>query len=307
MKNYYAISIPNPCHEDWNTMTPKEKGKFCDSCAKTVIDFTKMSTYEIQDFISENQSQRICGHFKQTQLDSINLFIPKEVIEEQKSFHKAFLLILLIVMGTTFFNCTNNNGKQKKIDSIEIIDSINNNCVDVTLGLPAIDKVDSISSSNYPKKEIESPTKEQKNIDEPIITGDIVEVLGLTIPTIDLNNPIPFALVEQVPQFKNTPKGLNAEEKRKYFTNQIAKIVSKNFMVTQGALGFAGKQKIYTQFKINERGNVVDIKVRAPHPKFESEAVRVLKLLPQFIPAIQGNKPITVIYSLPIVFQAEEQ
>ena len=100
MKNYYSISIPKPCHEDWSIMTPKEKGRFCDSCAKTVIDFTKMNSLEIQDFINENKSNRICGHFKQTQLDSININVPSHIIEQQ-SFHKLFLLVLLITMGTT--------------------------------------------------------------------------------------------------------------------------------------------------------------------------------------------------------------
>ena len=45
MKNNY--SIPNPCSEDWNTMTPDDNGRFCGSCQKVVIDFTTYSTHEI--------------------------------------------------------------------------------------------------------------------------------------------------------------------------------------------------------------------------------------------------------------------
>tara|TARA_R110002050_G_scaffold57866_7_gene130222 strand:+ start:6124 stop:6330 length:207 start_codon:yes stop_codon:yes gene_type:complete len=66
------------------------------------------------------------------------------------------------------------------------------------------------------------------------------------------------------------------------------------------------KQKINTQFKIDKNGNVIDIKTRAPHPLLEKEAKRVLNLLPQFTPARQRDKPIAVVYNLPIVFQIEE-
>ena len=36
--------IPNPCHEDWNKMTPEDKGRHCSVCDKVVIDFTKMDS-----------------------------------------------------------------------------------------------------------------------------------------------------------------------------------------------------------------------------------------------------------------------
>ncbi|WP_309608991.1 hypothetical protein [Flavobacterium sp.] len=36
------ITIPNPCTENWNKMSKTEKGRFCNSCNKLVIDFSKM-------------------------------------------------------------------------------------------------------------------------------------------------------------------------------------------------------------------------------------------------------------------------
>lgn len=62
MKNY-KLTIPKPCNENWNKMTPDEKGRFCSSCSKTVVDFTKKSTKEIQDYLIEKNGQRVCGHF----------------------------------------------------------------------------------------------------------------------------------------------------------------------------------------------------------------------------------------------------
>lgn len=65
------ISIPKPCNENWNSMSPDKNGRFCNSCNKTVIDFTKMNHPEIQKYFTENSDkERICGHFKLNQIES---------------------------------------------------------------------------------------------------------------------------------------------------------------------------------------------------------------------------------------------
>lgn len=64
MSTFYKISIPKPCHENWNAMIPKETGRFCDSCSKTVIDFTTMNNETIQEFLHLNKDKKICGHIK---------------------------------------------------------------------------------------------------------------------------------------------------------------------------------------------------------------------------------------------------
>ena len=62
------LSIPTPCHEDWQAMLPEEKGRFCLSCQKTVIDFSTMSDAEVLKHIA-NSSKSICGNFAPDQLD----------------------------------------------------------------------------------------------------------------------------------------------------------------------------------------------------------------------------------------------
>ena len=65
------ISIPKPCNENWNSMSPNKNGRFCNSCDKTVIDFTKMNNPEISKYFSENSNnERICGHFKFNQIET---------------------------------------------------------------------------------------------------------------------------------------------------------------------------------------------------------------------------------------------
>ncbi|WET50635.1 hypothetical protein PYS58_05760 [Chryseobacterium indologenes] len=64
------ITIPKPCHENWDNMTPDEKGKFCSVCSKTVHDFTGFSDEELINTF--NSDKDICGRFREDQLE-INL------------------------------------------------------------------------------------------------------------------------------------------------------------------------------------------------------------------------------------------
>lgn len=69
MHKHIQISIPSPCSEDWNKMTPQEQGRFCDHCQKCVVDFTSWSDARILDYLSQHKKQEICGRFQTTQLN----------------------------------------------------------------------------------------------------------------------------------------------------------------------------------------------------------------------------------------------
>lgn len=61
--------IEEPCHADWDQMTPETQGRFCASCSKTVVDFSTMSDFSIVSFLENNKHQAVCGRFAQDQLD----------------------------------------------------------------------------------------------------------------------------------------------------------------------------------------------------------------------------------------------
>jgi len=62
-----SLSIPQPCHENWDNMTPNEKGRFCANCQKTVIDFTKWTDKALFEFFAK-QKETVCGRFTDYQL-----------------------------------------------------------------------------------------------------------------------------------------------------------------------------------------------------------------------------------------------
>ena len=75
----YKISIPKPCFEGWENMQPNEQGRHCNACAKTVVDFTEMTDEAVQNYFITHYEKQICGHFKNTQLQRINITLPQNI------------------------------------------------------------------------------------------------------------------------------------------------------------------------------------------------------------------------------------
>ena len=68
MNNSLQLTIPEPCHEKWNEMTPQQQGRFCGSCQKVVVDFTAMTDQQVLDHFSNYQGNT-CGRFTSSQLN----------------------------------------------------------------------------------------------------------------------------------------------------------------------------------------------------------------------------------------------
>lgn len=67
MKKEFYFHIPQPCHEDWDKMTPYAKGRFCESCTKQVVDFSLMTDHEVLNYFLKNTG-KVCGRFANDQL-----------------------------------------------------------------------------------------------------------------------------------------------------------------------------------------------------------------------------------------------
>lgn len=113
-------------------------------------------------------------------------------------------------------------------------------------------------------------------------------------------------MIEDAPIFKGC-EGLSKKENKICFDKKMKQFVQRNFNADiANEIGLSsGKYKIQTQFLIDDKGNVVDIKIRAPHNKLEKETNRLINKLPKFTPGKQRNKPVRVRYTLPIAFSVE--
>lgn len=75
MRSPINISIPEPCSESWQKMTPVPGGRHCDVCKKCIVDFTDKSDREI--YKAYQKEGKICGQFRADQLNRL-ISTPKE-------------------------------------------------------------------------------------------------------------------------------------------------------------------------------------------------------------------------------------
>jgi hypothetical protein len=125
MKKSYAVYIPEPCHEDWQRMTPVAQGRFCHSCAKHVIDFSTMTDEQILTHISK-AAGGMCGRFANDQLQ--RPLLPAKQETKNRWWVAAMLPLVM------FFEKA---GAQKKTTQKTKPAYIKHNYVRQTLGLVA--------------------------------------------------------------------------------------------------------------------------------------------------------------------------
>lgn len=112
MSKALYIQIPKPCHENWHNMTPKEQGRYCGSCEKIVIDFTKMSDKELLNYFTKAAGQPVCGHFAN---DQLNRRITSATSNNR--FSPAYVWNLLLATALFFESCGDGKIKVRALEA----------------------------------------------------------------------------------------------------------------------------------------------------------------------------------------------
>jgi TonB family protein len=97
--------------------------------------------------------------------------------------------------------------------------------------------------------------------------------------------------LEQMPQFPGGEK-------------ELFKFINKNLKYPVTEPDVIGK--VICRFIVNKDGSVSNIEViRSLEPECDKEAIRVIKLLPKFIPGKMNGSNVRVWYTIPITFKLE--
>ena len=165
-----------------------------------------------------------------------------------------------------------------------------------------------------PAPEVIEVVEDEEEVEETIIEStetnqneEIVEIEEIEEVEEEEIADVPFAVIENVPVYPGCENAGNNDAKKKCMSEKVMKFVQKKFdNELANDLGLdSGRQRISVQFKIDKKGNVVNVRARAPHPRLEQEAIKVVQGLPKMTPGKQRGKAVGVLYALPIVFQVE--
>lgn len=134
-----------------------------------------------------------------------------------------------------------------------------------------------------------------------------IEIADVEVEAVEEEVDVPFSIIENVPVYPGCEGEPNNDAKKKCMSEKIGKFVRKNFNNDLAQeLGLdSGIKRINVGFKIDKTGNIVNIQARAPHPKLEAEAKRVIGKLPKMKAGRQRGKAVNVPYGLPITFKVE--
>ena len=190
MKNP-QIKIAKPCNEDWDKMSKNNLGRHCQLCDKTVVDFTKMSSEEIRDYLSKKGKQRISGRImkpaekrapskKQQWFNGLYLKINERVrFKPMRVSLLTCISFLMVVCG-----CHQNTGiikpSVKETKPVETIDSVANDSASInddchTIGeLPSPPDPIQNKDPHHLKGEVEVP----RIIEIGKIEHNIIEEMG---------------------------------------------------------------------------------------------------------------------------------
>ena len=156
----FKLNIPEPCHEDWQQMSPTQKGKFCANCQKEVIDFTKLSATEIAR--KTKKATQLCGRFTSTQLEQ------EYVSASQNSLSRLGIALglgsIIAVAQPSFAqekrptqeSVLNLNSENEEEEKIDVVEALNNK-----MPICGFDEV-------------------------IIITGNVTEETGLPLPGVNI-------------------------------------------------------------------------------------------------------------------------
>lgn len=240
MKN---IGIEKPCSENWNKMTPTEKGAFCQKCAKQVHDFSNRSVNEIKQTLLELSGQSVCARMTTRQDEELNAEFKIWIAQKKRNPQQLFIAALLIVFGLTLFSCEDERD-QKQIETVQQIAYhiatnetaklepiiINEEVIAVPTP-PEIVEMDYIMGA-MPVEFVQAlPPEEVEVIEEPVILGGIgssisyLTFLEETTTTVELDeNGVPYptefkALAFPNPAIESTTLEIQAPEKERMDIN----------------------------------------------------------------------------------------
>lgn len=151
-------------------------------------------------------------------------------------------------------------------------------------------------------EEVEETIIESSETDQNDAIEDVVAVSDVHVEDFEEDVEVAFSLIEDVPIYPGC-EGLKKAKAKACFQRKVQEHVIKNFNYPQTALDLGMQGRVSVIFTIDSKGHIIGIRSRGPDKILETEAERIIGLLPKMKPGKQRGKPVKVSYAVPIFFK----
>jgi hypothetical protein len=202
-------AIEEPCHADWNEMKPEAKGRFCESCSKTVVDFSSMSDFSIVNYLEGKKNESVCGRFRPDQMDKTYLWT------KPQSYFSFDLKAVALGLALTTFSAVHVDAQVTT--PIEQIDTLKVNQMEPLDGLISQVAYYDHSDEKYVGGKITAPGDRYEFIVIQLMNMEGKEILKIT-PNKDGTFKIPLDWSKD--PFSILVSGLDLTSINRYFLNE---------------------------------------------------------------------------------------
>ena len=115
---------------------------------------------------------------------------------------------------------------------------------------------------------------------------------------------VPFAIIEDVPVFPGCEE-IERKERFNCFQTKINNHIKSNFIYPKKALKRKIEGRVSVHYTINEEGIIEDIQTKGGDPILQTEALRIMLLLPKMEPGKLRGRPVKCKHVVPITFKLQ--
>lgn len=189
--------------------------------------------------------------------------------------------LLGVILCFSLFSCTN-----KPITTTEA--SLESKAVGLSVKADSLInqiEVDSISLKEQMHKESEVKNKPKKIAIVPLVRAEVVE------------EKIPLMIVDTLATAPQFPGG----------SQELMKFIGQNMRYPLIAVENGIQGRVCVRFLVGKDGTISDVEIlRGIDPSCDKEALRIVKLMPKWIPGEMNGKKAKVYHTLPVVFRLRD-
>lgn len=273
------IHIPSPCSEDWSKMKIVHQSRFCDSCTKSVIDFTQMTREEVLTYLLENHNKKVCGHINRSQLDfssSDYLITIDRLTKSTKNTNLAFYLLAFGAMVLAGYEAPSH--AQTK-DSVSIVEMVRDTTLKKHKACPP--KMKDERHDDILMGKIAPKIEEHFDIQGEIFVEPPIENYSIE------NRAFNVSEVDKIPEYYGGIDSLQA-----FIKNNLIN-PDTDYIGTTYVQVVVTKEGVLDNFKI----------IRSIGEAFDQEVIRLLSNMPLWKPGELNGEKVNVLFTLPIKFK----